>query len=162
MRRHRQPRGLGHPADLERARHAAHVHDVGLHDVDGAHGDHGLPVVNSQSCSPPVTSIVSASATCLRLLELPVRAGLLEVADAFGLEQTSHLDGALRRVAGIGVDKLRHAIAKRARNGGNDLFGAARPFVLVAAAFGADAPLEGIEALFVAQLRRGAGPRPSA
>ena len=106
---------------------------------------------NSQSCSPPVTSIDSASATCLGLLEFPIGAGLLEMRDALRLEHAADFDRPGWRIAGIGIDELGDAVAQRPGDQRHDRFGASRPFVPVAAAFGADAPLEGVETLFVAQ-----------
>ena len=67
------------------------------------------------------------------------------------LQQASDFDGALRRIAGIGIDQLVNSVAKCAGNGLDDLFRAARPFVAVAPAFRADPPFEGIETMTVAQ-----------
>ena len=71
--------------------------------------------------------------------------------DAFGLEQPPDLDRARRREAAVRIDQLCDAIAQRARHGGHDRLGAARPFIDITAALGADAPLEGIESLLIAQ-----------
>ncbi len=104
-----------------------------------------------QSCSPPVTSMSSASVTCLRLLDLPIGARLLEMRDAVVLQHVADLDGALRREAAIGVDQQGDAVAHAPAHGRHDLLGAARPFVDIAPAFGADAELEGVVAVAVAQ-----------
>jgi hypothetical protein len=56
-----------------------------------------------------------------------------------------------RRIAGIGVDQQRDAVIHGLAHGGDDLLGAAWPFILAATAFGADAELEGVEAELVTQ-----------
>ena len=64
----------------QRADDAADVADVRLDDVDRRSSRScGARPADQQSCSPPVTSRSSASRTSLRLLELPVGAGLLEM-----------------------------------------------------------------------------------
>jgi hypothetical protein len=67
------------------------------------------------------------------------------------LEHFADLDGLLRRIAGIGVDQQRDAVIHGLAHGGDDLLGAAWPFILAATAFGADAELEGVEAELVTQ-----------
>jgi hypothetical protein len=73
------------------------------------------------------------------------------MADAVLLEHLANLDGLLRPVAGIGVDQQRDAVIHGLAHCRDDLLGAARPLILAAAAFGADAELEGIKAEPVAQ-----------
>ena len=53
--------------------------------------------------------------------------------------------------AGIGIDQQGGAIAQRAANGGDDGFGAAGPFIGIAAAFGGDAEFEGVKTMRIAQ-----------
>ena len=79
------------------------------------------------------------------------------MSDAFRLEHAADFDRLFGRVAGIGVDQLVDAIAEGTRDERDDLLGAARPFVPVAATFGADPPLEGIEAFLVAELEKTVG-----
>ena len=74
-------------ATLQRARDAAHVHDIRLHDIDRAHLDHARP-------GGQVPVLLAARDVererighLLGFLEFPVRAGLLVVAHALGLEQ---------------------------------------------------------------------------
>lgn len=114
MRRDRQSCLLRHAADLQRPGDAAHVHHIGLHHVHGAHADHRFPGGE--------LAILLAAGDVNRqgvrnlpgLRELPVGAGLLEVPDALGFQEAAHLDRALRRVAGIGVDEFCDALAQRA------------------------------------------------
>ena len=90
---------------------------------------------------------VERVAHLLRLLELPVGARLLVMADAVVLQHAADLDGALRREAAVGVDQQRDVVAQRAAHRRDDLLGAARPLVDVVAALGADAELERVEAV---------------
>ena len=137
--------------DLERARDPAHVHDVRLHDVDRAHVDHARP-------GREVPVLLAAGhvererlGDLPGLVELPVGAGLLVVADALRLEEPSDLDRAARREAAVGVDELRDAVAERARHRRHDRLGASRPLIDVVTALGTDAPLERVEAQLIAQ-----------
>ena len=141
---------------------SAHVHDVRLHDVDRAHLDHALPGGQVPVLLAAGDVDLERVGDALGLLELPVRAGLLEMTDALGLEQPADLDGARRREAAVGIDQLRDAVAERARHVRHDRLGAAGPLVDVAAALGPDAPLEGVEAVGVAQPHAAARPPPPA
>ena len=75
----------------------------------------------------------------------------------FLFQQAAHFDGALWRIAGIAVHQFVDACTECARHDGHHGFGAARPFILVAAAFGTDAPFESSETLLIAQLEKALG-----
>ncbi len=96
------------------------------------------------------------------LLELPIRAGFLEMGDAVLLQKVATIDGLCRGIAGIGVHQQRDVLVPEgARDGRHDLFGAPFPFVTAASDLGADAELEGVEPMLAAQaaepLRLGCG-----
>ena len=151
MRHTRQPRRMGHPGDAQRARQAAHVTHVGLHDVDRLHRDHVFPH-RQVGVLLAAGDVERQGLTHLpRLLEFPVRTRFLEMAHAVVLQQLADLDRALRRITAVGVHQQFHAVAHGAAHGGHDLLGAARPLVHVVAAFGADPELEGIETELVTQ-----------
>ena len=151
VRRTRQPRRRRHPHDPERARYPAHVHDVGLNDVDRAHLDHPRPGGEIAVLLAAGHVELERIADPFGLLELPVRAWLLVVTDPLGLEQMPDLDGAAGGEAAVRIHELSDPVAERARHPRHDRLGAAGPFIDVASALGADAPLESVEALFVPQ-----------
>lgn len=152
--RARQTGGGGALHDRERARQPTHVHDIRLHDVDRAHLDHALPGRQIPVLLPAGDVESERVGDLFGLGQLPVGTGFLEMADAFRLEEPADLDRPARRVAAVGIDELRHAVAESARNLRHDRLGAPRPLIDVMAALGGDAPLEGVEALFVAQLHQ--------
>src|SRR6266513_3697571 len=151
VRRTRQPRRRRHPHDPERARYPAHVHDVGLNDVDRAHLDHPRPGGEIAVLLAAGHVELERIADPFGLLELPVRARLLVVTDPLGLEQMPDLDGAAGGEAAVRIHELGDPVAERARKARHDRLGAAGPFIDVASALGADTPLESVEALFVPQ-----------
>src|SRR5437660_950026 len=146
VRRTRQPRRRRHPHDPERARYPAHVHDVGLNDVDRAHLDHPRPGGEIAVLFAAGHVELERIADPFGLLELPVRAWLLVVTDPLGLEQMPDLDGAAGGEAAVRIHELSDPVAERARHPRHDRLGAAGPFIDVASALGADAPLESVEA----------------
>ena len=147
MRRARQPGRRRHARDRERAGDAAEVADVGLHDVDRAQLDHAPPLTASAVLLAARDVDVERRRDLGRPLELPVRARLLEVADAVVLEQAADLDRLRRRVAAVRVDQERRLVAERLAHRGDDGLGATRPLVLVVAALAADAELEAVVAV---------------
>ena len=68
--------------------------------------------------------------------------------DAVVLKHMPDFDGRFGRIAGIGVNQQRCLIAQRTRNHRHDLFGTARPLVLIMSDFGPDTELESVEAMF--------------
>ncbi len=140
-----------HIHDLQCPRYPAHIHDIGLDDVDGVHANHAFP-----GCQIPVLfSASDVEIECigdeLGFRELPVRAGLLVMADAFRLQQSPDFDGSPRRKAAVRIHEFRHVVAERARHLRHDRLRPAGPFIHVPAALRPDAPLERVEALLVAQ-----------
>jgi hypothetical protein len=129
----------------------AHVEDVRLDHIDGWHRDHPLPVVHVPVLLAARDVERERLAHLPRLLELPVRAGLLEVADAVFLEQPSDVDRPRRSVAGVGIHEQRHVGPECLAHGRDDCFRAPGPFVPVMAALGADSELERVEAELAAQ-----------
>ena len=103
-----------HPGDLERAREAAHVADVRLHDVDRRQVDDPLPLPQEAVLLAARHVEVERGAHLRGLLDLPVRAGFLEVPVAVLLEQAADLDRPGRRVAAVAVGEQIHLVAKRA------------------------------------------------
>ena len=99
----------------ERPRRAAHVHDIRLHHIHGAHRDHARPDAQ--------VPVLFATGDIERerighgfgFIELPVGAGLFIMTDAFGLEQPADFNGAGRRVTAVGVHQFRTQLSPRAR-----------------------------------------------
>ena len=96
MRGAGQTSGVRHLRHLLAAHHAAHVANVGLHDVHGVHGNHVLP--HRQVAILLTTGHVDRQGLThgTGLLQLPVGAGFLKMADAIGFQHPAHLNGARR------------------------------------------------------------------
>src|SRR5947208_1100523 len=114
VRRTRQPRRRRHPHDPERARYPAHVHDVGLNDVDRAHLDHPRPGGEIRVLLAAGHVELERIADPFGLLELPVRARLLVVTDPLGLEHGPALELAAQ-IPQRGVEPGERAAAVAAR-----------------------------------------------
>ena len=141
-----------HPGDGQRAREAADVADVGLHDVDRAPVDH-VPPAREQAVLLAAGDVEVERLRHLgRPVELPVRAGLLEVDHAMLLEEPPDFDRLRRRVAAVRIDQEPRIGADRGPHGRNDSLGTAGPLVLVVPALAPDADLERGEAVPVSQL----------
>ena len=151
VRRDGQTGGLGHLRHAQGAEHAAEVADVGLHDVYHAAVDHPRPVGHHAVLLAAGHIDLQRVGDLFGLLHVPVGAGFLVMRESVVLQHVPDLDRARRRIAGVGVHQERHVVAQRLAHGRNDRFGPTRPLVPVAADFGADAELEGVEAKVVAQ-----------
>ena len=145
--------GVGrHPGDGQGAREAADVADVGLHDVDRAPVDH-VPPAREQAVLLAAGDVEVERLRHLgRPLELPVRAGLLEVDHAMLLEEPPDFDRLRRRVAAVRIDQEPRIGADRGPHSRNDSLCPAGPLVLVVPALPPDADLERGEAVAVSQL----------
>ena len=134
----------------KRAADAAEIEDVRLDDVDGAHLDHPAPGRDLAVLFAAGHRNVEGVGHFPGLLQLPIKARLLEMLDAVVLQQAADFDRAFGRKAAIGIDQQRNIVAQRLADDRHDFFGAARPLVNVVAVFGGDAELEGVEARGVA------------
>ena len=105
MRRHLEPRILRHLRHLERAREPAQIADVGLHHIDRTHVDHEPP----QRQLAVLLAARDIEGECVGYLLgpriFPIRARLLEMADAVMFELASDFDRLFRRIAAVGIDQ---------------------------------------------------------
>jgi hypothetical protein len=113
VRRAGQPRASRQLRHLQRPGQAAEVADVRLDDVDRAHVDDPSPLGEQAVLLPAGDVELERIRHLARPVELPVRARLLEVADAVVLEHPADLDRLRRRVAAVRVDEQGDVVAER-------------------------------------------------
>ena len=152
-----QARLLGHFNDLQGARQAAEIADVGLGHVNGAHLHGKFPQGKVAILFAARHIKGQRVGDLLGPVIFPIGAWLLKMHNAVLLQELADFDGLLRRVAAVGVDQQCSLVAQRLAHHGNNGIGAPRPFVLVMAAFLADAEFEGGVAVFIAQARQAFG-----
>jgi len=95
--------------DFQCPRYAAHIHDIGLDDVDGAACQSCVSqVARSQSCSPPSDVQIERIGDELGFFfELPVGTGLLVMADAFRPRASAPTStGSPRRKAAVRIKRV--------------------------------------------------------
>ena len=136
--------------DFERPREAAHVADVRLHDVDHLRLDHTSPHTEVPVLLAAGDVELERLGHLTRPVELPVRAGLLEVRHSVALEHPPDGDRPGRRVAAVRVDEDRHLVSERRADALDDSLCAPRPFIGVVPALLADAHLDRVEPVLLA------------
>ncbi len=157
MQRARQAgrsRVVGDPAGT---RNAAHVTNVGLHDIDCAPVDHLFPDDHVVVLLAAGHVDVERRGHLARPLEFPVGAGLFVVADAVILQHATDFDRLRRGVAAIRVDHQRHLVAEGLTHGPDDFLAAPGPLVDIVTAFAGDAELERVVTVRFAQREHALG-----
>ena len=104
--------GVGHLRNKQGAGDAAHIHHIGLHDVDRADVDHPLPGGKVPVLLAPRDIQIQRGGHLCRGLQIPIGDRFLEVADAVILQEMPHLDGAGHGKAGVAVDQLCNAVTQ--------------------------------------------------
>jgi hypothetical protein len=149
-----QARLIGHLRHAKCPRQAAEITDIRLRHIDRAHLDHAPPDGQVAILLAAGHIELQRVGHLFRLLQFPVGAGFLEMADAVVLQQLPDLDGTRRRVTAVRVHEKVRIVAQRLVHCGNDRLGAAGPFVDIVAAFAGHAELEGVVPKLVAQTRQ--------
>ena len=146
-----------HVGHLQPRRDAAHIHDIGLHDIDNAAVDHVFPDAH-------ITILFAASHIDIQrvrhlqsVIRMPIGAWLFIMRDTVILQHMPDLDRAIDTETAIGIDHFNNAVTQCRGHCRDNLFGASGPFILAAPAFGTDAEFERIKALFVAKLAKTCG-----
>ena len=112
MRRAGKPGCGGHLGHQKCARHAPHIHDIGLNDVDRADVDHPLPGGKVPVLFAPRDIQFQRGGHLCRSLQFPIGDRFLEMADAVILQEMPHLDGAGHGKAGVAIDQLCHPVTQ--------------------------------------------------
>ena len=85
---------MRHARHVERPGHSAHVHDVRLDNVDGAHADHALPRRHVPILFAARDIDIQGSRHAACRLKVPIWHRLLVMADAMILQHAADIDGA--------------------------------------------------------------------
>ncbi len=124
-----------HGGNFQNAFHPAHIHDIWLDDIDGAHIDHALPMVQVPILFPACHIQGQGLCHLCGLFHFPIRAGFFKMADAIVFQHRAQFDRAGGGITGIGIDQQGCGLTQGLADCWHDFLAAPRPFILVMTAF---------------------------